>query len=237
MTWTQLRECESDGCENDVTSPTPCCICDCEVCLDCMTTQLLSICVRCDEGEEDSKPKYAEGLREFESQREVDEDGAPTYVETIRDWLYTSFITPYYKYCEAGNEIAFHCYFSITSEPGITTYIPRHETISESQRSEIINSILGDSRGVISEQRNTSYWFFVHHFDLDPLYIDSDLELSDEMITDEMIEAVKSMLNDVIVRVQGEDTWWSDIEHEVIWYGNRGPYPWVHACWKFTLKM
>lgn len=247
MTWTQLKECVSDGCENDVTSPTSCCICDREVCLDCMTTQLLSICVRCDEGEEDSKPKYAEGLREFESQRGVDWDGAPTYVETIRDWLYTSFITPYYKYCEAGNEITFHCYFSIYEhhnerpddlKPGITTFIPRHETISERQRNEIIRNCTPSTNfeQILGVSKNKFNWFFVHHFDLDPQYINPDLESSDDRWGD-LIEAVKSMLNDVIVRVQSEDSWWSDIEHEVIWYGEWGPYPWVPACWKFTLKM
>ncbi len=233
-----LRECESNVCENESTSLTHCCICDCLVCFDCITTQLLSICVQCDEGEEDSKPKYGEGLREFESLREVDENGEPTYVETIRSWLYTSFLSPYYKYCEAGNEIAFHCHFSFTNEPGITMYIPKYETISEIQRSEIIDSILGNNRGTIGSESNKFYWFFMQHFDVDPMYFDPDFAYTDPVITDAEEEAVQNMLNDVIVRVQSEDPWWSDIEHEVIMLDtNRRPYPWVHACWKFTLKM
>ena len=234
-----LNECESNVCENEVTSLTQCCICDCLVCFDCITTQLLSICVQCDEGEEeDSKPKYGEGLREFESLREVDENGAPTYVETIRSWLYPSFLSPYYKYCEAGNEITFHCHFSFTNEPGITMYIPKYETISEIQRSEIIASILGDGWSTIGSESNKFYWFFMQHFDVDPMYFDPDDDLTGPAVTDAEKEAVQNMLNDVIVRVQSEDPWWSDIEHEVIMLdANRRPYPWVHACWKFTLKM
>ena len=77
----------------------------------------------------------------------------------------------------------------------------------------------------------------MQHFDVDPMYFDPDFAFAGTRITVAEEEAVQNMLNDVIVRVQSEDPWWSDIEHEVIMLDTNRPYPWVHACWKFTLKM
>ena len=174
------------------------------------------------------KPKYAEGLWEFENQREIGQDGAPTYVETIRDWLYTSFLIPYYKYCEAGNEITIHCNFNIYDykqgsddlKPGITTTIQRFENSNERMMKWMFRElILGVPHG--------RPWFFVQQFDLDSQYINSDLKSGDYSRGD-LCEAVYSMLNDVIVRVRSEDPWWSEIKHEVFW-DVKGPYPWHSA--------
>jgi hypothetical protein len=105
----RLSICEYLDCDNAVTSPNDCSICDKSLCLDHMTTQIMSICIDCD------KEVLYKPISNFKES-----------YDNIRDWFYDGFLVKYYAACESGESFNLHCSFNLF-EGGFQLIIPKKE--------------------------------------------------------------------------------------------------------------
>ena len=104
-----LSECSSEDCENKVTMPFACSICDEFKCIDCMTDTIGSICIICGEG----------GLKPIMNPQFEGWEGGD-----LVDWFYKGFISTFFERSQRGESITVYCSFSETLD-GFDIYIPK----------------------------------------------------------------------------------------------------------------
>ena len=131
-----IPTCEHEGCENDVNVPYCCVICDKNICWEHMTTQIMNICVNCDEVNYIA-PSIGKNFKES--------------YDDLREWFYDGFLTEFYDACKSGESFELHCPFRELID-GFEFIIPKRNIPKKDiamlrQRGQILN-----------------YYFYIHSF-------------------------------------------------------------------------
>ena len=113
-----LSTCPNNYCENKVTSPFSCSICDLFKCIECMTESSMSICFDCDgRANLSNRPSFWDW-----------EEGS------LKDWFYHGFISKFYERCERGDVFKFYYPF-VNNNDGFTIKLLRHRSWDELEES------------------------------------------------------------------------------------------------------